>query len=786
MTAWSAEARLREHALAAGDQIAVLDDGRPITWADLDRRVDAVARAVVVAGVTAGGLVAIDARSNANTIAAILGVLRSGAVAAPIPPGLGSRERATILGVLGPALIVDSGQTPRHGGAAAARGDVDVARLLIDDAIGEAPSSPAGTATGASTAGLIAEAPMGPTPPPFEPEAPAVVVLTSGTTARPKAIVLSGRAMAASADSWLAALPPASGWLLCLGLGHVAGLGIVWRGLAARVPIRLADPADPVALRAALEREPQVSHVSLVPTQLTRLLDRDPAAPPPASLRAVLLGGGPIPPALLARAVRAGWPVFATYGLSETASGATVLPPAEAIDHPGSAGRALPGVRIRIDGAGADGAGEILVVSAARFSGELGGPGAAPDEPVRTGDIGQLDDDGRLTVLDRRVDRIVRGGENVAPAEVEAILETHPAVAEAAVVGRPDDVWGQVPVAAVVLHPGAADPGDAALAAHAAAALSRFKVPIAFSRLDSLPRTASGKLRRDVVRALLAGERAGELARPDGASIGWRLTGDGPRAVLLFPGTLSTARQLDRLAAALGEPGDLTVHAIDRRGTGVGRLGPGATVAGLDVGVHVADVIAYLDARGLDRVAIVGISFGGVLAIELAARHPDRVAAVVAYEPPYGPLADPATQATFATLARATADAHARAGPAAAAETFLRAVAGDRAWDDLPARSRAFLADEGDGAAADAALVGARPELLAGLTTPVTILTGDDSEPFYAPIADALAARIPGAARVTLAGLGHPSPISQPAPVAIAIRAALERSAFITVPESAR
>jgi pimeloyl-ACP methyl ester carboxylesterase len=493
------------------------------------------------------------------------------------------------------------------------------------------------------------------------------------------------------------------------------------------------------------------------------------------SLRAVLLGGGPIPPALVTRAVLAGWPVVPTYGLSETGSGATALPTAEAVDHPGHAGWPLLGVSLLVEDMDADRVGEIVVETGARFSGYLGeaGPAAPATDRVRTGDLGRLDSDGGLFVLDRRLDRIVRGGENISPAEVEAVLLAHPAIADAAVVGRPDPLWGHVPAAAIVLAEGAADPGDEVLAAYARASLAGFKVPVSFLRLDALPRTSGGKLRREAVRALLAGERTGELARPDGARIGWRVTGSGPLPLLLLHGTLSNAQQLDRLAVTLARPGDITVHALDRRGSGAGRLAPGAPIGGLDLAVHLADIVAYLDARGIAKVAIVGVSFGAVLGVELAARQPRRVAAVVAFEPPYGQLADDATRAAFGMLAGATADAHRTGGPAAAAETFLRAVAGDAAWDRLPPRSRVFLAREGDGAAADVALTGVRPEGLASIAAPVTILTGGASEPFYAPIADALAARIPGARRDTLAGLGHPSPITQPAPVAAAIRAAL-------------
>lgn len=253
--------------------------------------------------------------------------------------------------------------------------------------------------------------------------------------------------------------------------------------------------------------------------------------------------------------------------------------------------------------------------------------------------------------------------------------------------------------------------------------------------------------------------------------MGWRVTGNGARVVALLPGTLSTAAQLDRFAAELAAPGDLTVHALDRRGIDSSRL---AEARPLDVAIHVADLVAYLDARGIRRASLVGVSFGGVLALEAAARRADRVEAVVAYEPPYGPVGDADRAAWFARVAADTAAAHAAGGPAAAAETFLRAVAGDAAWDRLGDRARAFLTAEGDTAVGDSTLTGLDPAGLARVSVPVMLLTGDASEPFYGPLADALAALIPGARRTILPGLRHTSPITHAGPVAAAVRAALE------------
>jgi O-succinylbenzoic acid--CoA ligase len=726
---WSLPALIARHAEDAPDALALVDGPTRWTWVDLSARADAWVSRLGVGGIAPGARVAMVMRPSADLVAAIVAVLRVGGVAAPVPTGFTARETDAALDALAPSAVLHDGDV-RDG----------------------APWTSAAT-------------------PEAEPASPAVVVLTSGTTARPKGVVLSCRAMAASADAWLAVLPPVTGWAMPLGLAHVAGLGILWRAVRGRVPVTLLPAADPAALLDALRAPGGPSHVSLVPGQLVRLLDVAGDAAPPAGVRAVLLGGGSIPASLVGRALRAGWPVVPTYGLSEMGSGVTALPAEEAAHAPGTAGRPLPGVTLTVDEPGRDGVGEIVVSGPSRFSGYLGEAAAASGEPFRTGDMGRLDEAGRLVVVDRRTDRIVRGGENVDPGEVEAVLETHPAVAAAAVVGVPDATWGHVPAAAIVLASGTPDPGDAALAAHARASLAGFKVPVSLTRLDALPRTSGGKLRREAVRALLAGEPAGELARPDGDAIGWRVTGDGSRAVILLHGTLSTAQQLDRLATALANRGDGTVHALDRRGAGSSRL---AVPRALDVAVHVDDVRAYLDARGIDRAAIVGISMGGVIALEAAARLPDRVEAVVAYEPPYGLVADDQRVAWFRRVAEDTRGAHDEGGSTAAAETFLRHVAGDEAWDHLPDRARAFLGREGDGALADSGITGLEPDGLAGIAAPVLLVTGSASEPFYAPIAAELARRIPGARVLALEGLRHTSPITDPTAVADAIRPFLD------------
>ena len=311
--------------------------------------------------------------------------------------------------------------------------------------------------------------------------------------------------------------------------------------------------------------------------------------------------------------------------------------------------------------------------------------------------------------------------------------------------------------------------------------LARFKLPVAYIRVPALPRTPGGKIRRAAIRATLdpVDERRGRTGSSDRGASPSRIarSGSGPVHILLLHGTLSTAGQLTGLARLLAGPGDLTIHAIDRRGSGDSRL---AEPAPLDIATHLDDLAAVLDAEGLRAAALVGISYGGIAALEFAAHRPDRTLAVVAYEPPYGPLADARTQTAFATVAAATERAFETGGSEAAAETFMRGVAGRRSWDRLPDRARAFLASEGGSAYVDAGLRGLDPDGLVRIEAPTTILTGDASEPFYRPIADALAGRIPAARRAHLPGMAHASPITEPGPIAAAIRSGLAAAGLIT------
>jgi len=317
---------------------------------------------------------------------------------------------------------------------------------------------------------------------PGPPEAgePAVVVHTSGTTGAPRPVELTYGNIRANARGVQRALGLADDerWLCPLPLSHVGGLMCVLRSAIMATTVALGPPRFDAEWTAAALRDAGITVASLVPTQLQRLLDL--GARPGPELRRILLGGGPMPRPLLERARDAGWPVSPSYGLTQACSTVTVAEPGDVE----TAGRPLPGVGVAVAGDG-----EILV----------SGPTVHRLGSLRTGDLGRLEPDGRLVVTGRKGDIIVTGGENVAPAEVEAVLAAHPAVVEAAVFGRTHPEWGEAVTALVVPRPGAQI--DAAqLQRHCGERLASFKVPKAVELVDALPRTESGKVRRADLR----------------------------------------------------------------------------------------------------------------------------------------------------------------------------------------------------------------------------------------------------------------------------------------------
>jgi O-succinylbenzoic acid--CoA ligase len=428
------------------DHPALIDaDGLPTTYSELYEAACDAAAVLAGQGVAEGDAVALAMPAGAAYLATLHATLLLGAAVVPIDLRLGPEEQALRI----------------------AR-----AKLTI-----EAPLTRGGEPDASLT-------------PRLDPGAPATIVHTSGTTAVPKPVALTvGNWLWNALGSALAlGLDPCDRWLCTLPLSHVGGLAILIRSAIYGTTVVLHERFDTQAALEAIDRD-GVTLVSLVPTTLERLLDAGLRAPNP--LRIALIGGGSLPPALAARAQEAGIPVAQTYGMTETCSQVATSLPGE----PETAGRALVGTQVRIaagaeEHAGEPGVGEILV------AGPAVAPGAAADDGwLHTGDLGRLDAQGRLVVTGRKADTIVTGGENVAPAEVEAALLAHPAVADAGVYGRPDPEWGEAVIATVVLYEGSIAEAEE-LRAHVAAQLARYKVPKEIAFAEHLPRTVSGKLLR--------------------------------------------------------------------------------------------------------------------------------------------------------------------------------------------------------------------------------------------------------------------------------------------------
>jgi O-succinylbenzoic acid--CoA ligase len=340
--------------------------------------------------------------------------------------------------------------------------------------------------------------------------APLAVLFTSGTSGPAKGACLSWGNFQASARAAEERLGTAvyERWLACMPLFHVGGLSMLMRSVLFGGPVRLQPRFDATAVSSALEGG-DISGVSLVPTMLSRLLAHRAGRRAPPGLRVLLLGGAAAAPDLLARAFAAGYPVCPTYGLTEaTSQVATAAPPTA-----GTAGanpmRPVLAAELRIMSGGrevpAGTPGEITVRGPGVMLGYLHDPDATAralrDGWLHTGDIGYLDGAGGLHVLDRRDDLIVSGGENVYPAQIEAVLLEHPAVEDAGVAGVADPDLGMQVVAWIVPVPGTS-PQVEALQQHCRDRLAGFKQPREFRFVDGLPRNAAGKLQRRGLGAL--------------------------------------------------------------------------------------------------------------------------------------------------------------------------------------------------------------------------------------------------------------------------------------------
>lgn len=343
-----------------------------------------------------------------------------------------------------------------------------------------------------------------PEPTPWAKSGIELLVATSGTQGEPKAVMLSGANLQAGALASKSRLPLQAGdaWLVCLPLHHIGGMAILYRCAEAGATAVLHDRFDPQRVWADMEKY-HVTHVSLVPAMLAKLLDAGRGLPPP-SLKVALVGGGPLSAALAAYARAAGWPLCATYGMSETGSQLATLCPLPEDWQSGQVGAPLPGFEVEIldeDGRPTSGSGRIRIRGGAVMAGYANPQrqmGLGLDQGWFTsGDLGCIDAQGKLTVLGRHDDMLVSGGVNIHPQAVEEVLKRCPGVADAAVTAVVDDIWGDLLVALVV---GGAS--DEVLAQWCRAELPSAMRPRRFVRVAGLPRNALGKLERQVLHSL--------------------------------------------------------------------------------------------------------------------------------------------------------------------------------------------------------------------------------------------------------------------------------------------
>jgi O-succinylbenzoic acid--CoA ligase len=435
---------LAQRSQSCPDRTALLAEGAAVTYAELEAEATWVARRLAAHGVRRGSVAALTMHARREQVVLAHALMKIGAALLPLSPRLTAAEREAVIAAEEP--IVD-----------------------LDDA-GELTQTEADLP-------LLGEHDM---------DDICARVLTSGSSGSPRPVGLSyGNFLwNAVGSAFNIGVQPEDRWLCCVPLSHIAGLGIVMRSVIYGTAAVVHDGFDVDRVAASL-REDGVTIVSLVTTMLTRLLD---AGADLSGPRAILVGGGPVPEEALEEAIAKGATVVQTYGLTETCSQVTTLAPADAKRKLGSAGRPLLTTHLRIR------EGEILI------QGPTVAPGRADaDGWLHTGDLGRIDEEGFLYVEDRIDDMIVSGGENVAPAEVEKVLLRHPAVADAAVIGREDPEWQQAVTAVVVLR-GGADVTPDELRRHCAESLAGFKVPKRVELASALPRTPSGKLMRRALR----------------------------------------------------------------------------------------------------------------------------------------------------------------------------------------------------------------------------------------------------------------------------------------------
>jgi fatty-acyl-CoA synthase len=487
---------VRHHALRTPQRIALSQDGRQVSYAELWRRICAVAGFLRARGVNRGDRVALFMKNSAAFIEIAFATSHIGAVLVPVNFRLAPDELDYILQDSEAVLLFRDEELANMGSAA--------------------PSTihlPPEAQRDASTLGGESDEAMAS----IGPDDLLRIMYTSGTTDRPKGVMHSYRNFYAKSSDQIVALglAPSTRLLVCGPLYHVGafdlpGIATLWTGGMLCIQ-RDYDPASALDL---IERE-RLTGAWLAPVMAGAMLASQRAQPRDVSCLEWIIGGGERTPESRIRQFSVAFPgtrYIDAYGLTETCGGDTLMERGRELEKIGSVGRALSQVDIEIrDEAGrslpCDEQGEICIRGAKVTQGYWHAPEKTAasffDDWLRTGDIGYLDSEGFLFVTDRKKDMIITGGENVASAEVERVIFEMPQVQDAAVIGAPDAHWGERPVSFVVLQSGQ-NLSEAQILSHCRNRLAAFKVPDRVVFASALPRNPSGKLLKRELRKSIA------------------------------------------------------------------------------------------------------------------------------------------------------------------------------------------------------------------------------------------------------------------------------------------